>query len=548
MTLEETQGLWIGPDGRSSRIRMKGGPLFDAFHGITRRDDRDLGLSRGDMARAYASAVWAYRCVKLRADAVAGVPLVLLDRDGAPIEDHPLLTLLRDVNPKTMNLGDLLRATEAAYNIWGVAYWLKVRAGQGVGSRSKGVKWLVWLNPQTVEAIVDPQRGVIGYKQTIGSQTRTYAPEDVIVFRNFDPLDDLGGLSPLSVALSEINAELNAARFVAAFFANDARPAGLLTTEQPLQESDMERTRSWWSRLFGGVRNKWKTGIAGGGLRWQTITFPPSDLALKDLRAEDRRAICAVFGVPPGMAGAWEATTYATAREQKASFYEDTILPQLEYLAEVLNWSLLSHYPDLSARGARLAWDLDSIAALRETATDKARRLTMLFEAGVITRNEVRAGLGMTALPAEEDGFVFELAPKKEVARSGLEPEKDEEGEAEPALLPQGSQPLPSSERRKALCDELKRWERFALRRVRDGTPLRPFKSTLIPAELWMQIAGRLGKAQAPEDVFEVFGEALEAVEEGRGLGQAEGPSRALMPMSGGHVVVAGRERQACKL
>jgi hypothetical protein len=37
----------------------------------------------GEMGRAYALAVWAYRCIKLRADAVAGVPLVLLDRSGA---------------------------------------------------------------------------------------------------------------------------------------------------------------------------------------------------------------------------------------------------------------------------------------------------------------------------------------------------------------------------------------------------------------------------------------------------------------------------------
>lgn len=423
---EQSNGLWIGQDGRARQVhvradgRVKSSELLDAFRGITGRvRDRDLTAAPADLARAYSSAVWAYRCIKLRADAVAGVPLVLVDRDGARIEGHPLLALLRDVNPHTMNLGDLLRATEAAYNIWGVSYWLKVRANSG----TRRVRWLQWLNPQTVEPVADPARGVVAYKQTSGGRARELPPEDVIVFRNFDPLDDLGGLSPLSVALSEVNADLNAARFVAAFFANDARPAGLLTTEQPLHEAEIERARSWWARLFQGARNRWKTGIVGGGLKWQPITFAPTDLALTDLRAEDRRAICAVFGVPPGLAGAWESVTYATAREQKASFYEDTVLPQLEYLAEALNGSLLPHYADLTARGARLAWDVDSIAALRESAASKAERLVRLFEAGLVTRGEVRAQLGLPALPAELDGFVYEVdEPATPLSQPGVIP------------------------------------------------------------------------------------------------------------------------------
>lgn len=505
MQHSKAQGYWISPDGGARSVRMKGGPLFEAFHGIgegwrRRASGRDLGPDRADLARGYTSAVWAYRCIKLRADALAGVPLVLYDRAGDPIEDHPLVRLLQDVNPLTMNLGDLLRATESAYNIWGTAYWLKMTnraAPNGNGRQSPGreVRWLTWLNPQTVEPVADSQRGIVGYRQTVGSRTRMFSPEEMVVFRNFDPQDDLGGLSPLSVALSEINAELNAARFVAAFFANDARPAGLLTTDQPLQESEMERTRTWWQKLFQGADNKWKTGIIGGGLRWQTITFPPTDLALAELRAEDRRAICAVFGVPASLAGAWEATTYATAREQKASFYEDTMIPQMDYLAEVLNWSLLRpHYPDLAARGAYLAFDKDSITALRESATDKAARMIQLFEAGVITRNEVRAGLGLTLLPEAEDGFVAEVKSAPSVGAQQAVADQTQEV----------SSPYGAS---KALADDLARWERFALRRLKAGKSLRPFKSTAIPAELWWQIAAGLGRATTVDDVKAIFRE-----------------------------------------
>ncbi|MGF1506169.1 MAG: phage portal protein [Anaerolineae bacterium] len=453
--------LWIGPDGASRPVRLKGGWDLLPF----RRSG--LGHSRSDLARGYSAAVWAYRCIKLRADAVAGVPLLLLGSDGVPIEGHPLIRLLRDVNPRTMNLGDLVRATEAAYNIWGVSYWLVERMGTTPRA-------IYWLNPQTVEPVVDAQRGITAYRQMVGGRTRMLDPADVIAFRNFNPLDDLGGLSPLGVVLNEVNAEISAAEYVAAFFANDTRPAGLLTTDQPMVDSELERVQTWWQRLFGGPKNSWKTGIVGSGLRWQPVSQAHTDLALVELRAEDRRAICAAFGVPPGLAGAWESVTYATAREQKASFYEDTMLPQKEYLAEVLNWSLVARYPDLVARGARLAWDVDSITALRESATDRVNRLRSLFEAGSITRNEVRAELGLPLAPV--DGYTYQLVEED----SGMAVKSD-------------------------WIEELNRWERFAVRRVKEGRHLRPFRSDVLPDRLREGVQEALADVVSVEDVRGLF-------------------------------------------
>lgn len=496
--VEKASALWIHSDGSAQPAGIKGGPLLDAFHGIAAGRSQESGLSDSgaDLGRAYALAVWAYRCIKLRADAVAGVPLVLLDRSGAQVSEGPLPELLKAPGGLHGSLADLLRATEAAYNIWGLAYWFKEkRPGR------RGIAALHWLNPQSIQPLIDPVRGVLGYRQQVGGTQRDFAPEQVISFRNFHPLDDLGGLSPLAVALNEVNAELNAARFVAAFFANDARPAGLLSTDQPLGEGDIERTSTWWTRLFRGPANRWRTGIVGSGLRWTRISFPVHELALPELRGEDRRAICAAFGVPAGMAGAWEATTYATAREQKASFYEDTILPQLEYLAGVLNHSLLPHYPDLLAQGLRFGWDLDGIAALRENATDRAQRLALLYEAGLVRRNEVRGELGLSTLPHSEDGFIYELgraARAVDTAQAALPP-----GGGFAAALPPSA-----AERDAAIRAELRQWERYAARRVHAGKAARPFRAQHIPADLYAQISARLDSATTVEQVFIAFSEA----------------------------------------
>jgi len=472
---------FVGPDGyiRTQRIKSGSESLWDTFTGVRSRLGRATSLraTPPELAEAYRKAVWAYRCIKLRADAVAGIPLKLVDGDEVEIKEHRVLDLL----DSHYNLSDLLRRTEAAYNIFGFSVWiydLPLKPTQ-----------IQWLNPQTVE-ILGGADGFAGIVQTVGGRQKRFPPERVTLFRNFDPSDDLGGLSPLAVALAEVNAEINAAHYVAAFFENDARPAGLLTTDQPLDDYEIEKTRTWWQRLFGGVRNQFRTGIVGGGLKWQDISYKPKDLALEALREEDRRAISAVFGVPPAMAGAWEAANYATAREQKRSFYEDEIVPQMEHYADVLNASLLPKFPDLVARRARFTWAYEDVPALQEQVGEKVNRIVHLFRAGIITLEEAReaAGYGPPPEPELEEEDEAEL-------------EEGENDEAEESDAAAESQPV--SQLKALWADELDKWQRFALKRV--GKPGRPFVPELLPKPLFDEIQTRLEGADSEAAVKAVF-------------------------------------------
>jgi hypothetical protein len=63
-----------------------------------------------------------------------------------------------------------------------------------------------------------------------------------------------------------------------------------------------------------------------------------------------------------------------------------------------------------------------------------------------------------------------------------------------------------------SLRDELKRWERFAVKRVRAGRPVRRFESDAIPPALHDFIEDALAEAQNTTDVFALFGSVLEAI------------------------------------
>ena len=334
---------------------------------------------------AYSASVWAYRCIQLRAQTIAGIPVQVLSRaNGQPVTEHPLLAIFNDMT------SDLLARLETALLLWGVCYLeiTRARLGRAVGLR--------WLNPSAVFTIKMPL-GITQFTYTPqqGGPGRDFAPEDIVYLYTFNPLDDLSGLSPLAVALTEVGVDAQIAQYAKSFFGNGARIEGILTVPGADNEQ-IDALEAKWASVFRGVRRWFKTLIFGAAdVKYEPLSYPPEDLALETLGAETRRAICASFGVPPILAGAWEASNYATAKEQRQSFYTETILPELDFIEDELNRQFVGRfYPDVY-----LQFDTSEINALREDELTRNQALTTAVSGGWMTVNEARARVGLEAAP-----------------------------------------------------------------------------------------------------------------------------------------------------
>ena len=81
----------IGPQGVVELgTKSSANPLLDVFNGITTDDAGDLANNAQGFAKAYQASVWAYRCVKLRAQTLASIPLKVVDAAGNDAPQHPL--------------------------------------------------------------------------------------------------------------------------------------------------------------------------------------------------------------------------------------------------------------------------------------------------------------------------------------------------------------------------------------------------------------------------------------------------------------------------
>ena len=359
-------------------------------------------------AGAYASVVWAYRCVNLRALTIGALPWRVVDRAGNEV-----------AWPLAEALDDHLARIEFALSVWGAAYLLKA----GDGGTLRGFQW---LNPLTMRPVADALTGITAFEQRLRSKgaievVRSFRPGQVIYHRLENPADDLGpGVSPLQVALSAAGLARNANVFAERFFEYGAIPALVLSTEQDVLPGEREEVQRWWQKTFGGVRRAWETLIVGRGLKPVVIGSPVKDLALSALYQEMRDQICVAFGVPQTLLA--DAANFATAREHKLEFYYGTIFPEADLIAKGLNRQLFEPL------GLAFEWATEQVEAVQQDEATKAAAITSLYAKGIITLSEAREQLGYGPLPGEEGaaepapvvGEEPEIAPVSKAAYQDL--------------------------------------------------------------------------------------------------------------------------------
>ena len=421
------------------------------------------GASEGQVADVYASVPWLARCAALRAYTLASIPCGVIDTAGNEV-DHPLLGALSPI----------LAEIEFSLCLFGAAYLLKLYQGRRVVD-------IQLLNPQTMAVVADPARGLVGFRQIVGER-REYSPDDIVYIRLYNPSDDVGpGVAPAQVALEAAGLARAAIRYAQEFFDNGALPTVLLTTEQPVGDSEIERLRNWWNAMFRGEGKRHRTAVLQRGLKPEVISSPLKDLAIDPLMTLVRQQIAVAFGVPQTLIE--DAANYATAREHRLSFYRETVFPEAELIASNLTAQLFAPY--------EFRFYTERVEAVQQEEASKAQALVQLVQTGIMTVNEAREALGLpVAQPADVPVDESEVEPVEEPVRAVG-------GMTAPPL-----RGLSDATKR-----DLARWRRKALRGDTQ------FVSGVIPAWVRAAIEARLGAGQ---DADAAFGPFLRAFDKDR--------------------------------
>jgi HK97 family phage portal protein len=345
----------------------------------------------------YIKNVIVNRCVTLIAQSAASVPWKLFKIHGetkVEIKNHPLIDLLN--RPNINQAGAEFFENLYAYKmISGNAYIQIIKLNNTASSE------LHLLRPDRVKVV--SKEGVIGYEYQTSPKiffpkNRLTGECDILHLKNFNPLDDLYGLSQMDPASFSIDQHNEASKWNQAMLQNGARPSGALILKNDelrggshLSDQEFTRIKEQIEIAYSSPTNAGRPLLLEGGLEWKEMSLSPRDMDFLDAKNMAAREVALAFGVPPQLLGIAGDTTYNNLQEARLSLWEETIIPILDHMTDALNNWLIPMF----GRDLKISYDIENISGLAER---REKIWARLEKASFMTINEKRAMLGLSPI------------------------------------------------------------------------------------------------------------------------------------------------------
>ena len=345
-----------------------------------------------------------YSCVRILAEAVAGLPLNLYryTEDGGKEKaiDHPLYLLLHDEpNPEMSSF--VFRETLMTHLLlWGNAYAQIIRNGKGE------VVALYPLMPNKMTVDRDSQ-GQLYYRYYRGTDEAIRDKEQLVTLRPSDVMhipglgfDGLVGYSPIAMAKNAIGMAIACEEYGAKFFANGAAPGGVL--EHPGTIKDPQRVRESWQSTFGGSGNANKIAVLEEGMKYTPIGISPEQAQFLETRKFQINEIARIFRVPPHMVGDLEKSSFSNIEQQSLEFVKYTLEPWVIRWEQSITRTLLSTHEK-----ARYFVKFNLEGLLRGDYQSRMNGYATARQNGWMSANDIRELENLDRIPAEEGGDLY---------------------------------------------------------------------------------------------------------------------------------------------
>lgn len=345
-----------------------------------------------------------YSCVRILAEAVAGLPLHLYryKEDGGKERaiDNNLYHLLHDEPNKEMSSFIFRETLMTHLLLWGNAYAQIIRNGKGE------VVALYPLMPNKMQVDRD-ENGELYYiytrssdeAKTMDGVTVYLTPRDVLHIPGLG-FDGLVGYSPIAMAKNAIGLAIATEEYGAKFFANGAAPSGVL--EHPGTIKDPSRLRENWNSTFGGSANSGKVAVLEEGMKYTPISISPEQAQFLETRKFQIDEIARIFRVPPHMVGDLEKSSFSNIEQQSLEFVKYTLDPWVIRWEQSLSRALFN---EDEKRKYFFKFNLEGL--LRGDYESRMSGYAVARQNGWMSANDIRELENMDKIPAEDGGDLY---------------------------------------------------------------------------------------------------------------------------------------------
>jgi HK97 family phage portal protein len=291
-----------------------------------------------------------YACVRVLAESVAMLPLVLYRRLGDDGKErapaHYLYSLLHDAPNPEMTSFTFRETLMGHLGTWGNAY------AEIEFNRAGGINALWPLRPDRMKVERDggpgsaPPRDLV-YKyrlpQKVGGREITLPAERVFHLKGL-AFDGRVGYSPIGLQRQAVGLGLAAEEYASRFYANDARPGGVLKHPGKLSDEAHKRLSKSWKEQHEGLSKAHRLAILEEGMEFQEIGLPPEDAQFIATSRLSTVKVARMYRVPLHLIQEQEKqTSWGTGIEQmNIGFVVYTLMPWLVRWEQEIGLRLLT--------------------------------------------------------------------------------------------------------------------------------------------------------------------------------------------------------------
>lgn len=337
-----------------------------------------------------------YACVRVIAEDIASLPFSLykrLPRGKEKATDHPIYYLIHDSPNEDMTAFAFKECMMTNLLLWGNAY------AQIIRDRNGRIINLYPLLSSRMCVLKDRNNERI-YQYT-NDKCETYIlRKDQVLHIGGIGYDGITGLSPIAVAREAIGLAKVTEIYGNKFFANGARPGGVL--EHPGVIKDPEKVRKSWESVYKGANNAHKIAVLEEGMKYHDIGIPQKDAQFLETRQFQLNEICRIFRVPPHLVGDLSRSTFSNIEHQSIDYVVHTLRPWLVRLEQAVNLCLLNEY-EREEYFAKFNVD----ALLRGDFATRMQGYAVGRQNGWYSANDIRELEDMNPIPEDQGGDIY---------------------------------------------------------------------------------------------------------------------------------------------
>lgn len=321
-----------------------------------------------------------FAATNLIANTIAMLPIKVLidDVEGKnELKEHPLINIFNNKNNNVISRYTLIKLIIQSVILRGNAFVHIERKGDVVTG-------LRYLEAGDVTINYQKENNKLWYDCSFVSN-KHIMPRDMLhfVLNSYDGINGVSLLSYANRTIAITNSSENSAK---TFFDSGCNVNGLLKVNTPISEKQKQEIRQSWNQAYSGGGGG--LAIINGNMDYTQLQLSPEDSQLLASRQFNVQDIARFFNINPLLIGGESGATYSSLEMLQSAFLIHTLMPYISMIECELNRKLLNDTQ------TNLNIILETNELMRIDKKSQASYYKTMVDAGILSRNEIRAELG----------------------------------------------------------------------------------------------------------------------------------------------------------